>query len=280
MCRRPVLGHASPPRRWRWVGAALLCAAAAQAQERGFGGAPDEELFAAPASPGADWERAAEAALSAEDPDDAPDDLRSGGGGTAVFPSEPPPPPPRKKTLLEEELARAGVEAADHPLLLARLEVALLKQEFKDKESRGLSSVRDVETRLLAAEAVLADIELVARNRMQNCAQRLGLRVQVKNYRMTPAGPRPLTREELMGQASYVDPEGCNRILLVDQPLVDRVKRAHALRALLHSTNFPYHRIEERRALEREQRELERALAGERLPALALPGALDPHAPR
>jgi hypothetical protein len=99
----------------------------------------------------------------------------------------------------------------------------------------------------------------------------------VKNFRMTPAGPIRLSTQELLAQASPVDPDGCGRIFLVDDALVQRVRRAHALRQELSTRRFGFHDMAERRALEAEQAALQKELAKEDLPIISLPGALDPH---
>ena len=80
----------------------------------------------------------------------------------------------------------------------------------------------------------------------------------------------PLTNAEIMAQTSPTDPDGCLRILLVDQAVVDHLKRAHEVNNTLATVNFSYHRVAERYALEEELKGLMKQLATEDLLALTL----------
>jgi hypothetical protein len=181
------------------------------------------------------------------------------------------------KTPLELELERARLDPAQHPLLALRVEVARARQAFEQGRKNGLYSLKEEEATLRDVEAILVDVERIALHRMNVCMTRQGKNVVVKNYRMTPAGPVRLSTPELLAQASPVDPDGCGRIFLIDDALVQRVRRAHALRRELSTRRFGFHDMAERRALEAEQAALQKELAKEDLPIISLPGALDPH---
>ena len=99
----------------------------------------------------------------------------------------------------------------------------------------------------------------------------------MKNVRMTAAGPVRLSTAEVMAQTSAIDPDGCSRIDLVDQALVDRLRRAHDVKNTLMTVPFPYARIAERWALENELKKIEKELALEDLPVLSVPGLKDPY---
>lgn len=184
---------------------------------------------------------------------------------------------PKTTTKLEQELARANLDPARFPLIQLRVDVARLQLQLEELESKGLTAARDIEPKLEQATALLADAERIALHRMNVCLARRGIKSQVKNYRMTAAGPVPLSTREMIGEANALDVEGCVRIELVDQALVDRLKRAHELKYMLETVNFGYHRVAERRALEDELKGLEKQLANEDLPVLTARGLLDPY---
>ena len=187
-----------------------------------------------------------------------------------AFPAPQAPPPP-KLTQLEQQLAKARLDPANYPLLQLRVDVARLEESLVDLEGRGLTAARDIEPKLAQARALLSDAERIAVHRMNMCLARRGLRQrQVKNCRMTPGGPVPLTNAEIMAQTSPTDPDGCLRSLLVDQAVVDHLKRAHEVNNTLATVNFSYHRVAERYALEEELKGLMKQLATEDLLALTL----------
>jgi hypothetical protein len=57
--------------------------------------------------------------------------------------------------------------------------------------------------------------------------------------------------------------------------VVDRVKHAHDLRKILATTTFPFHKLDDKRALEREQKALLAELAKEDVPVISLAGGRD-----
>ncbi|MDP2344435.1 MAG: hypothetical protein Q8O67_25985 [Deltaproteobacteria bacterium] len=241
----------------------LLLLSASVDDEAGFGGAVEEPVV--------------------EEPATVPSDERDFRGGTApaatttsTFPAEVPALPP-PKTKLEIELEQAKIDATRFPLIMLRVDVARLVDEFKRAEGAGLSAARDIELKLEYARGLLGDAERIGLHRMMVCSARTGRSTSVKNFRMTAAGPVRLTNAELIGQTSVVDPDGCARIELVDQALVDRLKRAHEVKKTLDTVAFPYHRIAERRALEAELKLLQKQLAQEDLPVLTMPGMKDPY---
>jgi hypothetical protein len=182
-----------------------------------------------------------------------------------------------KKTPLELELERARMDPSQHPLLMVRVEAARARMALEDGRKGGLFSIKDEEAALAKAAAILADVERIALHRMNVCMTRQGKQVVVKSVRMTAAGPVRLSTAELLAQASPVDPDGCGRIFLVDQALVDRVRRAHELQHILTTTKFGYHEVKERRALEDEAKSIAKALGNEDLPIISMPGATDPY---
>lgn len=247
----------------------FLLVLGAQTGDPGFGGGDDEPAVEA----GDDVDAAAAAAAPRATDFVVP----ANAVPSTTLPSfpTPEPPPPKKKTKMELELEKARIDPALFPLVGLRVDVARLEMELVDFEGRGLTAARDTEVKLARARALLADAERIALHRMNVCLARRGIRSEVKNYRMTAGGPVRLTTPEMLGQASIVDVEGCARIELLDQALVDRLRRAHDVRTTLDTVNFPYHRIAERRALEEELRKLEKELAREDLPVLSAPGAKD-----
>ncbi len=240
----------------------LLFTAAALADEPGFGGAAvDDE----PAM-----------AIEHDVPQTSPLPEFVGGSSTlSSFPETPPAPLPPKKTKLEEELERARLDPARFPLIQLRVDVARLDAQRIDLENQGRTAAQDVRKQLEAAQAVLVDVERIALHRMQVCANRNGSATQARNFRMTAAGPVRLSTNELLAQAGSVDPDGCARIELVDAAVVTRVKRAHELRQVLATREFPFHKLDDKRALEREQKALLAELAKEDLPVISLVGGRD-----
>jgi hypothetical protein len=253
----------------------LVCLLLAVAidDEPGFGGSP--EVAEAPLV------RSADDAPGLHDAGVVADEDLSGAApaqpaSTARLPAWSPPEGVSASTpaltRLESELARAHLDPARHPLLQLRVEEARLADALADAESRGLAAARDVEARWLSARALLADVEHVALFRLQRCAARAGTTVTVKRYRMTAGGPVALSTDELVAQASALDPPGCARIDLVDQALVDRVRRARHLKETLPRSTFAFHELDRRRALEQELAALTKALAAEGLERIIVEG--------
>lgn len=207
-----------------------------------------------------------------------PGDFLTGAGRTlAAFPEPKAEDVAPKKTALELELEKARMDPAQHPLLALRVEVARARMIVEEGRKGGLYGIKEEQLALADLEAILADVERIALHRMNVCMTRNGKAVVVRNFRMTPAGPVRLSTPELLAQASAVDPDGCGRIFLVDEALVTRVKRAHALRQIFETRTFGFHDMSERKALEAEQATILKALSTEDLPIISLPGALDPH---
>lgn len=182
------------------------------------------------------------------------------------------------KTKLELELEKAHLDPT-LPLLALRIDVARAEAVLASYESRGQGGAeRDqAEKSLAAARAVLDDVEKIAIRRMDTCAQRRGSKPLFKNWRMTAGGAVALTHAELMAQLPVVDPAGCERIVLIDENVVARVRRAHELRRILATTTFGYFQVDARRALEAELRTLDDALKKEIIPTLYAPGVPDPY---
>lgn len=189
-----------------------------------------------------------------------------------------PPPLPAAKTRLELEIEKAQLDPSV-PLLALRIEVARAEERLALLESRGQGGPerKEAEDALESARGVLDDVEKIALHRMDTCAQRRGNKPIFKSWRMTAGGPVVLSAPELMAQLPLVDPAGCERIGLIDDKVVARVRRARELRRILETKSFGYHQVGERRALEEELQQLDLKLKEESLPALHSPGVRDPY---
>lgn len=246
----------------------LCFAVVVAADDPGFGGATETPADV-PAEMPAD--EPVEAPIDAVD-DDRPATSPAefvGNGRAASFPDTPADVAVvRKKTALELEIEKARIDPAKYPLVQTRVEVARVVDDLKEAEKHGLASVPELRRQLAAMKAVLDDIERVALYRLNLCTTRLGMRSQTKNFKMTAAGPVRLTTQEMLATVSAVDPEGCARIEIVDAAVIARVKRAHELRRILKTTTFPFHKLDEKRALQKEQKALLAELAKEDLPTL------------
>lgn len=191
----------------------------------------------------------------------------------------PPPPPP--KTQLEKELEKARLDPT-LPLLALRIDVARVQEEIArlEKAGTGGRAKEEAELRLVEVTRTLDAVERIAIHRMDVCSQRRGNKPIVKNFRMTAGGPVLLTASDMMAQLPIVDPEGCERIFLVDAEVVARVKRREELTRTLATKTFGYHEVAQRKALEKELSDIDKALAREAIPALSAPGVRDPYGGR
>jgi hypothetical protein len=198
------------------------------------------------------------------------------GAALSRLPTWSPPageaPPQSAPTKLEAELRKAGIDPQRHPLVRLRVEAERLSAALDEAERKGLSAAREVEARWLESRALLADVERVALHRMHRCAARSGRPSMVKAFRMTAGGAVAYSGDELVAQASVLDPPGCARIGLIDDGLIDKVRRARFLKATLPSTTFPFHELDRRRALEDELGRLKKELAADGEPALLVAG--------
>lgn len=151
----------------------------------------------------------------------------------------------------------AGLDAT-LPLLAFRIEVAraeLLHDELKGTRQRP-EVLQASEDKLAAVHAMSDLVERVALARLVKCSRSIGAEVKVKNYRMTPGGPVMLSTAEVLDQVPLGDPEGCERIVLMDASTLDKVRHLFAIRAELKTRNFGFHEVAARRALEAEERAL------------------------
>lgn len=191
----------------------------------------------------------------------------------------PPPPPP--KTQLERDLEKARLDAT-LPLLALRIDVARVQEEIArlEKAGTGGSEKEAAALRLVEVTRTLDAVERIAIHRMDVCSQRRGNKPIVKNFRMTAGGPVLLTASDMMAQLPIVDPEGCERIFLIDAEIVARVKRREQLTRTLATKTFGYHEVAQRKALEKELADIEKVLAKEAIPALSAPGVRDPYGGR
>lgn len=232
------------------------------ADEPGFGGAaPSAPTHAAPAAaaPSSTDESAAENA--AEHNDDDPEQaalrarldaaLKTDGSPQGTVAAKP------RRTRLEEELDKAGLDAS-LPLLAFRIEVQRAELQHEElKETRQRPEVLQASEDQLAAVHAMSDlVERIALARLVKCSRSIGAEVKVKNYRMTSGGPVMLSTAEVLEQVPLGDPEGCERIVLMDAPTIDKVRRLFAVRAELKTRNFGFHEVAARRGLEAEERAL------------------------
>ena len=99
-------------------------------------------------------------------------------------------------------------------------------------------------------------------------------KIRVQNYRMTAGGPAPLTTRKLLAQLPLVDSNGCERVTLVDDAVVARVRRSYELKKILATREFGYREVDERFRLEK-LKDLDKELTKDAVPALFVPGAQD-----
>lgn len=229
------------------------------ADEPGFGGAAPSAP--APAAPAAAAPAAAAPASAEENVDDDPEQaalrarldaaLKTDGSPKGTVAAKP------RRTKLEEELDKAGLDAS-LPLLAFRIEVQRAELQHEElKETRQRPEVLQASEDQLAAVHAMSDlVERIALARLVKCSRSIGAEVKVKNYRMTPGGPVMLSTSEVLEQVPLGDPEGCERIVLMDAPTIDKVRRLFAVRAELKTRNFGFHEVAARRALEAEDRAL------------------------
>jgi hypothetical protein len=188
-----------------------------------------------------------------------------------------PDAPPAKLTAYEEELARVHLDPAQYPLLQMRVEYARAQQELADMEERGMGlTERDViEAKVALVKVVLDDVERIAMHRLNVCATRAGKKTTIRNYRMTAGGPMPMTTDEIMRQATVPDPDGCERIALIDVDTVTRVKHFRALEHEVNTRNFTFYEQDAKHKLEDELEEVRAELSKDASMAVMLPGARD-----
>ncbi len=215
----------------------------------GFGGAPPTQEFEAPPDAPVD-----------DDPEQAA--LRARLEGALRAPAEATADSGRKPTKLELDLEKAKLDPT-LPLLAFRIEVARAEQELEELTARLVRpEVLQVAADQVAALHEMSDlIERIALARLVKCTRGIGKEVRVKNYRMTSGGPVPLSTAELLGQLPYGDPQGCERITLMDADTVRDVRRLFAVRAELKHRSFGYYEVGARKALEQEEATLAKALA-------------------
>ena len=187
-------------------------------------------------------------------------------------------PAPVPMTKLELDLQKAHLDPT-LPLLALRVEFERAKDVVKrlEKQGTGGKSKDEAEVRVAEVELILDAVERIALHRMDVCAQRRGNKPIVKNYRMTAAGPVMLSTPEMMDRLPIIDPPGCERVILIDAPLVTRVKRLQEVRHILATSSFGYHDVGKRKELEREQKALATELGKDAIPALSAPGVKDPY---
>ncbi len=233
-----------------WALSTLLMVAAVA--EPGFGGAASVPADDAPVVDDSPGQAELRARL------DATIDQNAKGGIAAM-------PPPRR-TKLEDELARAQLDAT-LPLLAFRVEVARAELALEELLSQGArpERVQAAEEQLTSLRGMSDLIERIALARLSSCTRALGQPLTVKTWRMTAGGPVALTAKEMVEQVPNGDPEGCERITLMDADTIARVRRLFELRAELATRSFGYHAVAERKRLEGERAALERALQAQAL---------------
>ncbi len=168
---------------------------------------------------------------------------------------------PVRRTKLEEELERAHLDATI-PLLAFRIEVARADLELEDLLAKGArpERVQLAEERVASLRGMSDLVERIALARLSSCTRALGQPIVVKTWRMTAGGPVALSAKEMVEQVPNGDPEGCERITLMDVDTIAKVRRLFSVRAELDGRSFGYHEVAERKRLEGERDALERAL--------------------
>lgn len=277
---------------------AFLAAARASAQDEGFGGAPgpdspaleedvctikgDDGVWRACSDVLAAKEKARADASGAAEPatDDSPavQALRERMKAADEAARAPPPVP---KTQLEIDLVKAHLDPT-MPLLALRVELERARDVVRrlEKQGTGGKAKDEAEVRVAEAELIVDAVERIAIHRMDVCSQRRGNKPTVKNFRMTAAGAVMLSTPEMIARLPLIDPAGCERVILIDEVIVARVKRLQEVRRILATTNFGYHDVAQRKALEKEQEKLASELGKDAIPALSAPGVKDPYGGR
>lgn len=253
--------------------ALTAAAGASRAEEAGFGGAPVDE---APLEPPADSsseclvqdERGAwipcDLVLSAPEPPaprapELPLERRP-----EAVPEEPaaPAPEPRTERLgpAQRALAEVRRDKKPFPLVELRGRVAAVASELEAIRSdpKRVKEREPKERELAFLDGVLRHVEKEAFERMRRCLsrRRMPLPEPFKDYRMTPAGKVPLTREEIAAQGPTVDKYPCERVRVTDAETIAKITRLHEVERLLDEGDFGWARRDEKAALDKERRAL------------------------
>lgn len=119
-------------------------------------------------------------------------------------------------------------------------------------------------------QTVLARLEKVAFHRMRSCIatempEWSETYTSPSLYRMTPGGPVLASPDERRKLPKF-DPPGCERIRLVDDALIEKVRRVVAIEDTLENGRLGYYERDQRDALEQELQALKNDL-GEGGPA-------------
>lgn len=137
-----------------------------------------------------------------------------------------------------------------------------LEEELEDLLAAGArpERVRAAEERVATLHDMSDLVERIALARLSSCTRALGHPIVVKTWRMTAGGPVALSAKEMVEQVPNGDPEGCERVTLVDADTVAKARRLFALRSELATRTFGYFDVAERKRLEGERADLERTL--------------------
>lgn len=157
-------------------------------------------------------------------------------------------------------LKRDGQDEKEPPLVRVRNAWATSLQTEKTLRREGASAaeLKAHRRNLRLDELVLLHLEELAYRRMQRCISqhRLPPIPKVITHRMTAAGPIPLTPAELVASGPQIEPYPCERVRVVDEELVDTLRRYYVISRSLHEDAFGWHQREERAALRNEQKAL------------------------
>lgn len=162
--------------------------------------------------------------------------------------------------------------AEEFPLLKLRVRVDALKAEAEELTQHPTRH-REAPAKYAEHEtwkAVLERVEGVAFHLMRSCiASEMPDWSETYTapslYRMTPGGPVLASREERRKLPSF-DPPGCERLRLVDDATIEKVRRLHEIEDTLRNGRLGYYERDQRKALEREATALKHEL-GEGGPA-------------
>lgn len=284
-----------------WLACVALAAAPALAQHEGFGGAPaddDDTLGAAPFESAPAEGAGDDSACLLPDESGAwrPCDevlgtvsrpsTRESASADEGPPLTLPPSPDDEKPKIREISTKSAPKGAygrlvsgvgesvkeEFPLLVLRERVQALADEAKalaDDPVRYRDAPKKREEHE-AERVVLERVEKVAFHLMRSCIatempEWSESYTPPSLYRMTPGGPVPASPEERRKLPAF-DPPGCERIRLVDDATIAKVRRLVEIEHTLRNGGLGYFERDQRKSLEAEKARLQQDL-GEGGPA-------------
>lgn len=172
--------------------------------------------------------------------------------------------PTRRLSPLEAVLEANRRDLPVPPLVTLRDSVRLLEERIAEHDSdpARASEVEGWARELRLANDVLAHVEQKAKQRMEDCLRRHGMPIAQPStgYRMTPAGPVPLTLQEREAEAKKADPYPCERVRVVDAALIELVQQYYRTRRQLREGDFGWENRDQEATLRRELEALRQAI--------------------